>query len=516
MLLRGLSITGQQNNSNNGLAQGRLPERQPLAVIDIGSNSVRQVVYEGLTRAPSILFNEKILCGLGKGVAMTGKLDDEAASRAISAVTRFHQIGEQMSVKTSHVLATAAVREAKNGAEFLKTIEKICGSPVQLLSGNMEAYYAGLGISSGFFEPDGIVGDLGGGSMELIPTNGGESDGVTTPLGSLRLQQDSDDKISEARKIAEKAFSDVKLKWPGKSRTFYAIGGTWRSLAKLHMLENDYPSDVLHGYTIKASDYIKFCNQVAKQDLEKFKGIDSISKNRMGLLSYAALVMAETLEHLGAKEVATSAIGLREGFLYSLLDQETQKRDALLDATSELAILRARSPQHSLELADWTGRAFEVFEVSENKHEKRWRKAACNLADIVWRSSFDFRAEQTLGIINNAGFTSISHEGRAFLSIANFHRYQGLGSKKIPPSIANLASDETLKRARLLAALFRVSYLFSASVEGILPRLKFEKKNKELHLNIPSDLASLVGERPLTRLSQLGREIGQEITILTE
>ena len=512
-------LTRKQKNTQTYIeAQGRLREREPIAIIDIGSNSVRLVVYEGLSRSPAILFNEKILCGLGKGVAKTGALDKIACERAISAIKRFSQICSQTGVGALHILATAAVREAQNGSDFIAEVETICGAKVELLSGAMEAHYAGLGAVCGFHEPDGIVGDLGGGSMELIST-GQNSDkiactGVTTPLGGLKLQDSSDDNILQARKIARKELSRINLKWPGKNKCFYAIGGTWRNLARLHMFDVDYPLDVVHAYKVKAKDYIEFCKRVAKEDLNDFKGIEEISKNRQNLLPFGAVALIETLEKLGAKEVKMSATGLREGYLYSLLDEDTRKSDALLEATGELAILRSRSPQHSLELADWTKAAFKTLGIKESKDETRWRKAACNLADISWRANSDYRAEQSLGIINNAGFNSISHEGRAYLAIVNFHRHQGLGSKHQPPAFAALADEETSRKARLQAALFRVLYLFSASVEDVLPNLKLVRTGYgNLVFEIPKELEALVGEKPSSRLEQLSREIGEEVTV---
>lgn len=514
-LRKGLSITALlKRRQKTTEAQGRLRERQPVAIIDIGSNSVRLVTYEGLTRSPAVLFNEKVLCGLGEGVAKTGRLDDAAVERALIAIKRFYQLATQSNVSDLHVLATAAAREAENGASFIDEVEKICGITVQLLSGKNEAYYAGLGASSGFYQPDGIVGDLGGGSMELIPTNSDMDKGHTTPLGGLRLQESCDGDLSSARKIARKELADVKIKWPGNNKRFYAIGGTWRSLARLHILDSGYPLDVVHNYTVKAKDYIEFCKRVIKEDLETFNGIDEISKNRQNLLPFGAAALIETLEHLGAKQVSMSATGLREGYLYSLLDEQTKSSDALLEATGELAILRSRSPQHSIELAEWTQQALKAIGIEESENERRWRIAACNLADISWRAASDFRAEQTLGIINNAGFNSISHEGRAYLAIVNFHRYQGLGSKKVPPEISNLATEDTAKKARLQAALFRVLYLFSASVEDVLPELKLVRTGYgNLVLQIPKQLEVLVGERPMNRIEQLGRELDEDVSI---
>lgn len=515
MRQKGFSIAGLMRASTKIEAQGRLGKRVPIAIIDIGSNSVRQVVYEGLTRSPSILFNEKVLCGLGKGVARDGMLDPVASDQALTAIRRFVSLGKQLGVGETHVLATAAAREAKNGNEFIAEVEAITGQSIEVLSGRMEAEFAALGIKAGFYKPEGIAGDLGGGSMEMIEINGDITNGVTTPLGSLRLQEMSKNNLEAARKIARKTVRSADVSWPGKSRTFYAIGGTWRSLARLHMMETGHPVDVVHGYTVSAKKFIAFCRKVSTDSLDTFGHIDEISKNRKPLLPYGAIVMAEVLEHIGAEAVSTSAVGLREGYLFSLLGNDVRTQDGLLEATVELSILRARSPKHSQELAEWTTRAFEVIGIKESDNQKRWRLAACNLADIAWRSVSDYRSEQTLGIINNASFNSISHQGRAYLALVTFHRYQGLGIKKQPPEMSKLASEESARLARILAAFFRVAYLFSAAVEGVLPELEFKRgENDRLMMLVPEPLADMIGEKPLSRLENLSREIGEEISLI--
>jgi exopolyphosphatase/guanosine-5'-triphosphate,3'-diphosphate pyrophosphatase len=517
MLQKGLSIVGLLKTDRKTEAQGRLRARQPVAVIDIGSNSIRLVLFEGTTRAPAILFNEKIMCGLGRGVAKTGSLDPEATERALVAIRRYAHLARQSRVSGIHVLATAAAREADNGPAFVAEVSRICQTDVQLLSGRQEAKYARLGVLSGFDRPDGIAGDMGGGSMELTQVVAENADGVTTSLGGLRLQTDHEGDVAKARKVARKILKDVKIGWPGEGRTFYAIGGTWRSLARLHMFEKKYPLDVVHEYTVPADEFIRFCTKVMKADLSSHPGSDVISSNRIGLVPYGAAVMAETLQLLGAEQVTMSTTGLRDGYMYSLLDEEGQQQDALLEATAEIALLRSRSPRHCQELSEWTENAFKTLGWEETREMQRFRIAACNLADIAWRSSMDYRAEQTLGFINNAGFNALSHQGRAYLSIVNFHRYQGLGPKKQPPASANLAGDELARHARTLAAIFRVLYLFSASVEGILPKFSLKRGDKgELLFVLPAELEELAGERPRGRVEQLAREVDEEITIAFE
>jgi len=494
-------------------AQGRLTSRQPVAVIDIGSNSVRQVIYEGLTRAPAVLFNEKVLCGLGKGLADSGRMDDHAVERSLKAIRRFRALSGQVGVSKTFILATAATRDAENGPEFVKTIEEICDCEVEVLTGEMEAHYTANGISCGFHNPVGIAGDIGGGSLELATVRSKKPTGQTFPLGGLQLRDLSKGNLNRAREIATRHLKKCKLSWNDDTRNFYAIGGTWRSLAKLHLNHNNYPLQVIHNYKVNANDLINFCNEVVASDVEDIAGIASVSKNRRSLLQYGAIVLAETLNHLKAKQVLMSSLGVREGYLYSRLKKNEREKDGLLEAAWELAVLRARSPAHSSELAQWTDKAFKAFGIDESEEERRYRVAACYLADIGWRAHPDYRATQSLGIISNAGFVGISHEGRAYLSMANFHRYQGLGSRVPPPPIASLASERIVFRARILAGLFRLGYLYSASMPGILGQLEFVKSDHGFSMKLPANISNLSGERPDLRLRQLAREANIEIAV---
>ena len=507
------AITERFGGGSEKNAQGRLSRRVPVAVIDIGSNSVRQVIYEGLTRAPAVLFNEKVLCGLGQGVSATGRLEDEGIERALSAISRFRALGRQAGVSQTHILATAAAREAENGPQFIEQVEARTGVKVTVLTGRMEAHLAAWGIRSGFHKPDGIAGDLGGGSLELVGINGEIEGGITLPLGGLRLMDMAGGSLEKAADIADEALGAATIDWPGDKRNFYAIGGTWRSLAKPHIATTDYPLPVVHDYGVDAEAFCKFCDRVAKGKLDTITGIEAVSRNRQALLPYGALVMAATLRRLKAKRVLMSSLGVREGYLHSLLSQEEQSEDSLLAAAYDLAILRARSPRHSVELAEFTGRAFAAFGIDETESETRYRIASCYLADIAWRAHPDYRAQQSLSIISNAGFVGISHEGRAYLALANYHRYRGIGGKAKPPEIAALAGDRATRRARLLAALFRVLYLFSASMPGVIPRLAFARRDAGYALLVPADLADLTGERPSERLVNLARELETDVTI---
>jgi exopolyphosphatase / guanosine-5'-triphosphate,3'-diphosphate pyrophosphatase len=208
-------------------ARGRLNSAEPVAVVDIGSNSVRLVAYEGLTRAPTPIFNEKVLCGLGRGVAKTGKLPEDGVRQALQALARFRTLIDLMGIKRVYVLATAAARDAKNGKAFIAEAETIIGTHIELISGQREARLSAMGVIAGFHKPDGIVGDLGGGSLELIDVNGHKlGKGTSVQLGGLALTDSSGGSMKKAEKIVKDNLAAAKL--DGKKRDFYAVGGTWR------------------------------------------------------------------------------------------------------------------------------------------------------------------------------------------------------------------------------------------------------------------------------------------------
>jgi exopolyphosphatase/guanosine-5'-triphosphate,3'-diphosphate pyrophosphatase len=500
------------------VSQGRLQDRRPLSIIDIGSNSIRLVVYEGLARSPSLLFNEKMLAGLGRGIVSTGKLDPEAVTRSMEEFRRFRALSDQAGAEHMYVLATAAAREAGNGPDFIHRAEDVLKTEIRVLTGRQEAYYSALGVISGFHPANGIAGDLGGGSLELVDINRESiGDGITLPLGGLRLQDMAKNSLVQAQKIARQELARAKLLKGGQGRVFYAVGGTWRNLARLHMEMTNYPLVVMHHYEISTDSAQTFLRQVAKGEVEKVKGIEGVSKNRRSLLPYGAVVLQEIMSAMQPSKIVVSAQGVREGFLYSLLDAEEQKADPLISAAEELALLRSRSVHHAHDLVEWTGKAFKAFGIDETEDEARYRHAACLLADIGWRAHPEYRGRQSLNIIAHASFIGVDHPGRAYLALANAYRHDGIFNDGIAPEIKALAPPRLLERARVLAAMMRVVYLLTAAMPGVMPRLKWESRgNGALALVLPASLSDLYGERPAGRLAQLARITNRRLMLAVE
>src|SRR3954465_7953889 len=497
-------------------AQGPLAHGPPVAVIDIGSNSVRLVVYEGLTRSPTPIFNEKVLAGLGREVQSTGLLAADAVDKALRALRRFRALCDRIEVEKVWVLATAACRDAKNGKSFIAQAQRICRTGINVISGKREAELSALGVVSGFHHPDGIVGDLGGGSLELTDIHWHRlHTGITLPLGGLALQDTSGKSIKKAEKIVKKALSGARLLKAGKGRTFYAIGGTWRALARLHMWQKGYPLHVMHGYVIPAKEAHGFAGLVHRVGPETLSQIEVVSGARRSLLPYASLVLEHVVRIARPKDVVISALGVREGLLYSLLHADERRKDPLIAAASELNVLRSRSPAHGEELIAWTDRFIASTGLDETAEERRLRHAACLLADIGWRAHPDYRGEQSLNIIANAAFIAVDHPGRTFLALAVFFRHVGLVDDELSPHVRELATARMLDRARVLGAALRVAYLTSASMPGVLPHTPMTVERGKLKLKLRGRFAPLAGERLFNRVRQLARLIGREPVIDT-
>ena len=488
-------------------ARGRLPG-EPVAIVDIGSNSVRLVAYESLGRALTPIFNEKVLCGLGRGVATTGFLIEEATAKALAALQRFRVLCRMMGISNIRAVATAAVRDAANGPQFLELAERAIGCEIDLLTGPREAQLSGLGVVSSVWAADGMVGDLGGGSLELADVAGGKvGKGVTLPLGGLSLLELSDRSPKRAAKIARDALAKVKALDGLAGRTFYAVGGTWRALARLHMSQRQYPMRIMHNYVIPTRDALEFVRLVERIEIEALTSIETVSTARRPLLAYGAAVLEEIIRRSPPKEVVISALGVREGLLFEGLSPEEQAQDPLVTAARQFNLLRSRSPGHAEELFHWTSQFLGESHLEETPEETRLRHAACLLSDIAWRAHPDYRGEQSYDLVANAAFVGLDHPSRAYLALAASYRHVS-GEQEVSPHARSLVSPRQLDRARLLGAAMRVAYIVSAAMPGTLPRAPLAVQKGKVVLTLPSDLAALNSDRLQTRLRQFARLLG--------
>jgi len=493
----------------------RFVELEPLGVIDIGSNSVRLVVYEGAVRAPTPLFNEKVLCGLGRAIATTGHLGEESVGRALGALARFRSINRILGVKNVRAIATAAVRDAADGADFIARAEKACGTKIEVLSGEKEARLVAQGIMMGFIDADGIAGDLGGGSLELVELAKDKlQEAVTLPLGGLRLIDASGGKIEKVQALVDEAVAGVPWLADGTRRPFYAVGGSWRALAHLHMEQTGYPLRVTHGYDIPTADAIAFCEFVRKaKKLSGLSGIEELARARREVLPYGALVLERLLKAVAPSKVVFSIFGIREGLLFSLLPAHERRKDPLLSFCAEYAGLRSRSVEHSWELCTWTDALFAPPGPKETDEERRLRHAACLISDIGWRSHPDYRGEQSLNLLAHAALAGIDHPGRVFLALSIYYRHAGAGQSRgeaLSERLKAIVFKKVQKRARIVGAAVRTAHMLSIGTAGVIDETPLSYDGNKLVLTIPRAYASMDGERLRRRFGVLAELLERE------
>ena len=512
-----MSITPDDRNDKN-----RHTGLEPIGVVDIGSNSVRLVIYEGAVRAPTPLFNEKEQCGLGRLIASTGKLGRDSVEHALRTLVRFRAIARELEVKNLRAFATAAVREASDGPEFLLSAERALGVPIQMLTGEREAHLASLGITMGFGPVNGVVGDLGGGSLELVEIAGeARRNEITLPLGGLRLIDVTGGRIEKAVEVIDQALDRVGWTQRASNQPFYAVGGTWRAFAKLHMEHTDYPLRVLQGYSIPTREAIKFCELLRKKKLGQMRGIKAVATNRREVLPFGALVMERLLKRLEPSRLVFSVFGIREGVLYDLLAAQARTDDPLLSFCRDYARLRARSLRHADELCDWTDTLFAIKGLEETPAERRLRHSACLLSDIGWRATPDYRGEHSLTAIAHSAMTGIDHPERLFVAAAVFLRHVGtsgnmLGelSPGVRPLLRVVERDaRAIKRARIIAAAIRTAHMLSIGHAGIIDETPLSVERGRLVLTIPPAHADLDGPRLRRRVDSLAKLIGLEAQV---
>ena len=479
----------------------------PVAIIDIGSNSVRLVVYSGATRAPSVIFNEKVMAGLGRDMAETGALGEEAQERALSALRRFAVLVRQMGVVKTRTVATAAVRDASNGAAFLDAISALGLAP-ELLPGKEEARLAGLGVISAIPRADGIVGDLGGGSLELAEVSGGKvRRGATLPLGVLRLDALMTGGEEAFTRRVRKIVGAAGFGGAAKGRPFYLVGGSWRALARIEMALIDHPLPIVHQHVLSAGRPAELHEPLAGLNKETLRALGGVSASRLSSLSKANLLLEALVSALRPGSLVASGFGIREGLLYAELDATTRARDPLVEAAREAGAGLGRFAPHGDLLDRWLAPIF-----ADDPRCARLRLAACLLSDIAWAAHPDFRAERGIDMALHGNWVAIDAPGRVMLAQALFSGFGG--GKALPyPEIAALCAAEDMERATAWGQAIRLGQRLSGGVAAGLEQSRLERRNGALCLVLRD--AALAGETVDRRLKALATSLGLKPEIAT-
>lgn len=482
----------------------------PVGVIDIGSNSIRLVIFDALSRVSHPLFNEKVLCGLGRGLERTGALNPDGIAPALDNLARFASLTKALHIRQMRVVATAAVRDAKDGAAFVQAVRRRTGLRVEILDGNEEARLSALGVIAGMPDAHGLMGDLGGGSLELVRISKGRvGEHETLPFGPLRLRENSDKGRGKLRDMIDAGLD--RIGWTAKSadHPFYAVGGAWRAIARLHMAHTNYPLHVIHGYTIKRAKAEEFLDVIAglsRESLERFTGA---ARRRLDALPLAALVLERILRRAKSSMLTFSALGLREGCLFDELPARVRRLDPLLSACEEVAHGGARFPIDGGALLDW---ATPILKDGSPKR-RRLRLAACLVSDIAWSEHPDYRAEIAFLRILRMPLTGIDHPGRAYLALTAFTRYDGQAEGNVTRPAWLLLDEDELREAYRLGLALRLAYTFCGGATAALRRTTLRPSRGVLEFVIPRAQRSLVGEAVERRLDALARAFDRKPAI---
>jgi exopolyphosphatase/guanosine-5'-triphosphate,3'-diphosphate pyrophosphatase len=480
-----------------------VPRAPRTAIIDIGSNSVRLVVYQGPARLPAILFNEKVMAGLGRGLAATGAIDPTALTKARVALARFASLAHEMGVTALRTVATAAVRDAANGQELIDCAESL-GLEVEILSGEQEATAAGEGVLSAIPDADGIVGDLGGGSLELVRVrDGGVEERVSFPLGVLRIPALREKGSKSFERHIGRLIEEAGWEGRGRGLPFYLVGGSWRALARLDMTLSGYPLPIIHQYELTPVDILRLSRTIPHLSKQRLREVKGLSSSRAATLGDATALLGVLLRHLGSSTTVVSAYGLREGLLYGGLDAKTRALDPLIVAAREEGRLLGRFPEHGDLLESWIAPLF----AGESVADARLRHAACLLADVGWHANPEFRAERGVEIALHGNWVGIDAEGRAMLAQA-LHTSLG-GGLDIPAPLAELASPAQLKLATNWGLSIRLGQRLSGGLAGPLERSGVTLDGTTLGLEMNDADRGFYGEAVERRHSALASALGR-------
>ncbi len=480
-----------------------------VGIIDVGSNSVRMVVFDGAARSPAYFFNEKVMCELGAGLAVTGRLNPEGRVRALAAMKRFHRLSQGITTGPLIAVATAAVRDAEDGPDFCEEVERETGIKIWVISGEEEAGFSAQGVLLGWPGSYGLVCDMGGSSMELAEINGGDvGKRMTSPLGPLKLRDIKGGKKGRKAHIKDYV-ARMHAHLGDQTNRLFLVGGSWRALAKIDMARRNYPLKVIHEYRMSAKSVRATADYIARNDPEELRLASGVSSARMALVRYSAEVLKEVVKTFKPRDIAISSYGIREGLLYEQMPQPLRDRDPLIEACSFAENRDARIPG----LGKVVYKFIEPLFKSVPDDRKRIIKAACLLHDVSWRAHPDYRAEDCFDNATRSNLGGLKHSERVFLGLALMHRYSNSRDARRFDELNDLITDRDSHQAEVLGKAMRFAAMLWPTDAPKLGRLKWYPKKKKLDLVLDRQAEELFGEVAQARFASLAQTLEAEATV---
>ncbi|WP_299588447.1 Ppx/GppA family phosphatase [uncultured Tateyamaria sp.] len=481
-----------------------------VGVVDVGSNSVRLVVFDGAARSPAYFYNEKIMCALGSGLSDTGHLNPQGRVRALNALIRFQCLAEGMGLSELSVVATAAVRDASDGAAFCADVLRETGLTVRTIDGREEARLSAQGVLLGWPGSYGLVCDIGGSSMELAEISGGTvGRRMTSDLGPLKLQGLKGGK--KGRKAHIKAVMETMQAEMGTQRDrLFLVGGSWRAIARVDMHRQGYPLHVLHEYRMSPRSVQKTAKFIAEHtDHEALRSACGISSTRMALVPLAVEVLARLVKTFRPKDIAVSSYGIREGMLYEQMPQRLRDRDPLIEACRFAEAKDARMPGFGKLLYQFIEPLFKSAPFAR----KRLIKAACLLHDVSWRAHPDYRAEVCFDNATRANLGGLKHAERIFLGLALLHRYSNKREGTHFEGLYDLIDARTQREAEIVGKAMRFGAMMWMEKDAERGAFRWFPQKKVLELHLSPDAMPLFGEVAEARLNSLAASMDASVKV---
>ncbi|AAV94417.1 Ppx/GppA family phosphatase [Ruegeria pomeroyi] len=470
-----------------------------IGVVDVGSNSVRMVVFDGAARSPAYFYNEKVMCALGAGLSETGRLNPEGRVRALAALRRFQHLADDLDLPPLRVVATAAVREAEDGAEFCAEVKRQTGLTIQVIDGEEEARLSAQGVLLGWPGAYGLICDIGGASMELAEIGSGQvGRRLTSPLGPLKLRDVPGGRRGRKAHIKQ-VMSELRAQLGPQRDRLFLVGGSWRAIARIDMLRRNYPLKVLHEYRMTVRDVHETARYIERTDLDKLRGKAGVSASRMALVPFAIDVLARLIREFKPKDIAISSYGIREGLLYEQMPQRLRDRDPLIEACYFAESKDARLPGFGKQLFEFVMPLFK----SAPRARVRLIKAACLLHDVSWRAHPDYRAEVCFDNVTRANLGGLKHSERVFIGLALQHRYRNKREGNRFEPIYDLLDEKSQTQAEILGKAMRFGAMLWLKRDARMGRLTWFPKKRRLELHLPQEAAPLFSEVAEARFQSL-------------
>ncbi len=471
-----------------------------FGVIDIGSNSVRFVVFDSAMRSPAYFFNEKVYCGLGADIEKTGALSPEGKKKALATLRRFALLAKALGVRNVATVATAAMRDASDGDAFAEKIAAETGLNVRIVSGKDEGRFAALGVLLGDRRSEGIVVDIGGASMELALIQAAAvRHCTTTPLGPLRLMETGQTGAALDAYIA----THIEENLPEGVRSglrMTLVGGGWRAFATLVMRRTEYPLRVLHAYEFTPEQALETCDWLTGEqapDLTRF----GLSRTRAENAPWTAHVLRNLIRRLDPLIITISSCGLREGVLYESLSPAKRGDDPLTQSALVMERVGSRFPGFGAELAGWCAPALPEMSA-------RLRLAACLLADVNWRVHPDYRAMACFTTATQSNLVGLTHGERMSLAVSLAYRYKDAKQAVERNGGSQILDKDARRMAEATGRIIRLGAMLTGATPALLHRCPLRRDESALTLTIPRDLSALASEAVLRRLDGAASLLG--------